>query len=150
MAFAADTKGMGRRASASSTQLGQTAGARGAHRSTESHPVGMSSYSQSVASGSSQDKVVLALIKRLISKVSILIFVGGRRLTHHSQLPCYSGHTLSDIESDDAVKLMVESLIDLAKQALNIIVWKLSEELEKLAKVCHLDFRPLQIVRDAL
>ena len=42
---------------------------------------------------------------------------------------------MSDIEADDAVKMTIKSLVEVAHHAIDIIVWKLSEEIEKLARV---------------
>ena len=62
------------------------------------------------------------------------------------QLPYYSGLPLTDIESDPAVTLIIESLVELAHNALDIIVWKLSEELEKLAKVRDVEIFRCQLL----
>ena len=42
---------------------------------------------------------------------------------------------MADLESDSATQNIIETLVELAKHALDIIVWKLSQELESLAKV---------------
>ena len=53
----------------------------------------------------------------------------------HEKLPCYSGISLCDLEADHAILNIVETLVEFARHALDIIVWKISEELERLTKV---------------
>ncbi|PCH40763.1 hypothetical protein WOLCODRAFT_88808 [Wolfiporia cocos MD-104 SS10] len=64
-----------------------------------------------------QQKVVYVLVNRLKNK-----------------LPCNSGIALPEVEVDDAVSQVVESLVDLSRDSLDIIAWALAEQLEKLAK----------------
>ena len=40
-----------------------------------------------------------------------------------------------DLEEEQAVQQAVESLVELAKDSLDIIAWALTEQLDKLAKV---------------
>ncbi|TDL29911.1 hypothetical protein BD410DRAFT_780416, partial [Rickenella mellea] len=119
-------KGMMRRASSSSAHASVATSVTRVHRSNDSHHgfvgthpthAGLPTLNAAASTSSPQDKVVVALIKRLTSK-----------------LPCYSGLTLAEIESDDTIELAIQSLAELARHALDKIVWKLSEELEKLAR----------------
>ncbi|KAH9948737.1 hypothetical protein B0H21DRAFT_787622 [Amylocystis lapponica] len=64
-----------------------------------------------------QQKVVYVLVNRLKNK-----------------LPCNSGISLTEVENDDAVGQVIESLVELSRDSLDIIGWALSELLEKLAK----------------
>lgn len=62
----------------------------------------------------------------------------------HLQLPYHSGLSLTDIEEDTAVLMILESLIEMSKHALDVIVWKLAEELEKLRKVSSVHYALLK------
>ncbi|KAH8118768.1 hypothetical protein DFH11DRAFT_1839273 [Phellopilus nigrolimitatus] len=128
-------KGMSRRPSASTSaipvSISTSTTSTRVHRTNDSHygfvgthptNAGPAAFTPATATGSPQSKAVLALIKRLTSK-----------------LPCYSGHSLADLESDSAMLNIIETLVELAKHALDIIVWKLSEELERLAKASCAD-----------
>ncbi|EKM59988.1 uncharacterized protein PHACADRAFT_115378 [Phanerochaete carnosa HHB-10118-sp] len=68
-------------------------------------------------SGTPQQKMVVVLINRLRGK-----------------LPCYSGTTLPEVESDDPLRQTVESLKDISRDSIDIVAWALTELLEKLHK----------------
>ena len=63
-------------------------------------------------------------------------------LNKSTQLPCNSGISLTELEADDAMQQTVEALVDLSRDSLDMISLALTEQLEKLAKVCctaHVD-----------
>ncbi|KAL5507799.1 IRA2 [Sanghuangporus vaninii] len=147
MASNGDPKGINRRPSASAANtilqsVSVTTTTTRVHRSNDSHHgfvgihptnAGPTGFSPATAAGSPQSKAVLALIKRLTAK-----------------LPCYSGIALTDLEADRAVQNIIETLVELAKHALDIIVWKLSQELESLAKLEATGQRALFILQSEL
>ncbi|KAI5118442.1 hypothetical protein M0805_000576 [Coniferiporia weirii] len=150
MASNGEHKGISRRPSASASgsspafpaSISVSTASTRVHRSNDSHHgfVGMHptnagpvAFTPATATGSPQSKAVLALIKRLTAK-----------------LPCYSGLSLTDLEADSAMQNIIETLVELAKQALDIIVWKLSEELERLAKLDATGQSALDILQSEL
>ncbi|KAG8959528.1 Ras GTPase activating protein ira2 [Tulasnella sp. 419] len=109
-------------ANSSSTQTPQPR----AHRSTESTAVHPSLSAQPTPSAplgypwngnSAQEKVVQALISRLSTK-----------------LPCHSGITLQALEGDAAIQQTVETLVQVARGRLELVVHSLSELLERISK----------------
>lgn len=74
-------------------------------------------YSSTSVPTTPQQKVVYVLVNRLKNK-----------------LPYNSGITLTEIEADDAVLQVVETLVEMSRESLDIIGWALTELLEKLAK----------------
>ncbi|KAG9027475.1 Ras GTPase activating protein ira2 [Tulasnella sp. JGI-2019a] len=66
---------------------------------------------------SAQEKAVQALISRLSSR-----------------LPCHSGITLQALEADEAIQQTVETLLQIARQRLELIMHSLSDLLERITK----------------
>ncbi|GBE80125.1 hypothetical protein SCP_0213280 [Sparassis crispa] len=91
-------------------------------------------YSSNSIPATPQQKVVYVLVNRLKNK-----------------LPCNSGITLTELETDEATQEVVESLVELSRESLDIIAWALSELLEKLAKQIDPDnFRNLDVLQSQL
>ena len=61
-----------------------------------------------------------------------------------TQLPCYSGITLPDLENDDAVQQSVESLVEISRDNLDIVAMALTDLVDKLSRVrrVHICARP--------
>ncbi|OBZ70421.1 Neurofibromin [Grifola frondosa] len=88
----------------------------------------------STVPASPQQKVVYVLVNRLKNK-----------------LPCNSGIALAELEADDAIQQAVETLVDLARDSLDVIAWALTELLEKLAKqIDSSGFRSTDILQSQL
>ena len=51
------------------------------------------------------------------------------------QVPCHSGHSLDRVEADPSVRQTIETLVELARESSDMIVWALTELLDRLAKV---------------
>lgn len=51
------------------------------------------------------------------------------------QLPCHSGVTLQVLESDEAIQQIVETLLQIARQRLELVMHSLSDLLERITKV---------------
>lgn len=54
------------------------------------------------------------------------------------QIPYFSGKSLTEIESDEAMQQAIESLVELSRESLDHIAWALAELLEKLGKTVRL------------
>ncbi|TFY54349.1 hypothetical protein EVJ58_g8920 [Rhodofomes roseus] len=91
-------------------------------------------YSSSSIPTTPQQKVVYVLVNRLKSK-----------------LPCNSGITLTDVEGDEALGQVVESLVELSRDSLDIIGWALTELLEKLNKQADANgYRSVEVLQSQL
>ncbi|KAH9927288.1 uncharacterized protein B0H18DRAFT_1161603 [Fomitopsis serialis] len=91
-------------------------------------------YSSSSIPITPQQKVVYVLVNRLKSK-----------------LPCNSGITLTDVEGDEALQQVIESLVELSRDSLDIIGWALTELLEKLNKQADSNgYRSVEVLQSQL
>ncbi len=55
-----------------------------------------------------------------------------------SQLPCHSGLSLARVETNLSMRQTIETLVELSRDSLDMIVWALTELLDRLAKVCDI------------
>ncbi|KAG8905759.1 Ras GTPase activating protein ira2 [Tulasnella sp. 403] len=91
--------------------------------STTTIPAIMASpVSHGWSGNSAQEKIVGALISRLSSR-----------------LPCHSGITLQALEADKAIQQLVETLLQIARQRLELIMHSLSDLLERITKSAAVD-----------
>ncbi|KIO22012.1 hypothetical protein M407DRAFT_28426 [Tulasnella calospora MUT 4182] len=85
---------------------------------------------------SAQEKIVGALMTRLSSR-----------------LPCHSGITLQILEADEAIQQIVETLLQIAKQRLELVMHSLSDLLERITKTAIPDSEgniPLDVLHSQL
>jgi len=143
---------MPRKPSASALQLGAPVNSPSSsqllvHRPTESHhaPFTTAAISvlhpsmQSLGSGPAatpQQKVVQVLVNRLKNKVRSQGLSFEITRANGSQLPCHSGFSLARVETDLSMRQTIETLVSLSRDSLDMIVWALTELLDRLAKVC--------------
>ncbi|KAG8981934.1 Ras GTPase activating protein ira2 [Tulasnella sp. 425] len=85
---------------------------------------------------SAQEKIVGALMTRLSAR-----------------LPCHSGITLQILEADEAIQQIVETLLQIAKQRLELVMHSLSDLLERITKTAIPDGEgniPLDVLHSQL
>jgi len=144
---------MPRKPSASALQLGAPVNSPSSsqlliHRPTEPHhapfttaPISvlhpsMQSLGTSGPAATPQQKVVQVLVNRLKNKVGLPGLSFEITRANGSQLPCHSGFSLARVETDLSMRQTIETLVSLSRDSLDMIVWALTELLDRLAKVC--------------
>ncbi|EJD36584.1 hypothetical protein AURDEDRAFT_117057 [Auricularia subglabra TFB-10046 SS5] len=109
---ASTSNGKAHKATESTSQLSVTDSA--------SAPNASSSFTAPTANANWQDKLMNSFFKRIKDK-----------------LPCYSGMTLHELESDEAMATTVDALVYMTRSRMGQISWLLLELLEKLSKQTH-------------
>jgi neurofibromin 1 len=100
----------------------------------------MQSLGTSGPAATPQQKVVQVLVNRLKNKVGLRLLSFEITRANGSQLPCHSGFSLARVEGDLSMRQTIETLVSLSRDSLDMIVWALTELLDRLAKVCNVQY----------